>query len=212
MARTANPDLIERRRRAILDAAFVCFSRQGFHQTSMAAICAEAELSAGALYRYFPSKSDIIAAIAEEDRHTVAAILEGALTSGRLVDDLVEMALTLTDRFQAETAGTLLADVLGEASRDPALGARLLAVDADTRACLVSAITRAQARGEICPGTDPEAAARLLFSTLDGLCLRLSLPGSGEPQTLIADFKFLIERLLLPLLARAANDIAETTP
>ncbi|HVK80674.1 MAG TPA: helix-turn-helix domain-containing protein, partial [Verrucomicrobiae bacterium] len=68
MARIADPLLADRRRRQIMDAAIVCFRRRGFHQASMQEICAEAGISAGALYRYFGSKADIIGAIAEESR------------------------------------------------------------------------------------------------------------------------------------------------
>src|SRR5215210_5066702 len=60
------------RRDEILDAAQSCFVRTGFHQTSMQEICAAAGMSAGNLYRYFPSKEAIIAGIAERDRAEVA--------------------------------------------------------------------------------------------------------------------------------------------
>src|ERR1700704_4475925 len=59
------------RRDEILEAAGRCFVRSGFHQTSMQEICAEAGMSAGNLYRYFPSKEAIIAGIAERDRAEV---------------------------------------------------------------------------------------------------------------------------------------------
>ena len=48
----------------ILDAAKKCFVRSGFQGASMHDICKEAEMSPGALYRYFPSKEAIIEAIA----------------------------------------------------------------------------------------------------------------------------------------------------
>src|SRR3978361_1987832 len=60
------------RRDEILSAAQRCFVRSGFHQASMQEICAEAGMSAGNLYRYFPSKEALIAGIAERDRAEVA--------------------------------------------------------------------------------------------------------------------------------------------
>src|SRR5215203_7386177 len=60
------------RRDEILSAAQRCFVRAGFHQASMQEICAEAGMSAGNLYRYFPSKEALIAGIAERDRAEVA--------------------------------------------------------------------------------------------------------------------------------------------
>lgn len=57
---------LERRRQQILDAAQTCFARKGLHAATMQDVFAEAGLSAGAVYRYFKSKDDIIAALTTE--------------------------------------------------------------------------------------------------------------------------------------------------
>lgn len=54
---------LERRRQQILDAAQLCFSRKGFHETSMQDVFIESGMSAGAVYRYFTSKNEIIGAL-----------------------------------------------------------------------------------------------------------------------------------------------------
>ena len=72
------------RRDEILSAAQRCFVRSGFHQTSMQEICTEAGMSAGNLYRYFPSKETIIAGIAERDRAAVHQAFARADPSQRL--------------------------------------------------------------------------------------------------------------------------------
>jgi TetR/AcrR family transcriptional regulator, transcriptional repressor of aconitase len=64
------------RRRQILDAALACFSRRGFHQTSMQDIFDESGLSPGAVYRYFKSKEEIVEAIAMETLGGFAAAVE----------------------------------------------------------------------------------------------------------------------------------------
>src|SRR6187401_3335842 len=64
----AKPD----RRSDILAAAQRCFVRSGFHGASMQDICAQAGMSPGNLYRYFPSKEALIAGIAERERAEVA--------------------------------------------------------------------------------------------------------------------------------------------
>ena len=56
----------ESRREQILLAAWKCFSRNGFHSTSMADVIKEAGLSAGAVYLYFKSKDEIIVAVASQ--------------------------------------------------------------------------------------------------------------------------------------------------
>ena len=71
---------MEARRRQILEAASACFSRQGFHQTSMQDICREAGLSPGAVYRYYSTKEDIIAAFNFHNNSTTTGFLEVRLS------------------------------------------------------------------------------------------------------------------------------------
>src|SRR5215217_9634377 len=66
-------DAVTDRRARILDAAERCFVRSGFHRTTMQDVAAEAGMSPGNLYRYFPSKDAIVAGLAERDRARVTA-------------------------------------------------------------------------------------------------------------------------------------------
>ncbi|MFD5074228.1 TetR/AcrR family transcriptional regulator [Streptomyces sp. NPDC058371] len=56
----------EERRRHILTSAWSCFSRNGFHVTSMDDVIAATGMSSSAVYRYFRSKDEIIDAAADE--------------------------------------------------------------------------------------------------------------------------------------------------
>jgi AcrR family transcriptional regulator len=53
------------RREQILDCALAVFARQGFHETSIAAICAQAGIARGTLYQYFADKRAVLAALIE---------------------------------------------------------------------------------------------------------------------------------------------------
>ncbi|MEV4126731.1 TetR/AcrR family transcriptional regulator [Nocardia sp. NPDC049707] len=75
---------MERRRQQILDAAQLCFAHKGFHETSMQDIFTESDLSAGAVYRYFKSKNDIIAALAAETTVELRATMTTAIRSDPL--------------------------------------------------------------------------------------------------------------------------------
>ncbi|MGW0180694.1 TetR/AcrR family transcriptional regulator [Nocardia sp. NPDC003345] len=72
---------LERRRQQILDAARVCFVRKGFHQSSMQDVFTESGLSAGAVYRYFKSKDELVMALATtaagDIRTRMLEIIEG---------------------------------------------------------------------------------------------------------------------------------------
>src|SRR3989304_4862304 len=73
------PEYLELRRQQILDAAAACFVRRGFPRTTMQDICDEAGLSPGAVYRYFPSKEEIIEAMSEYRQRQNAERLEQAM-------------------------------------------------------------------------------------------------------------------------------------
>src|SRR6185312_7928153 len=61
------------RRRDILDAAATLFKRDGFTAASIEQIAERAELSAGTLYNYFPSKGDLLLALVALDGQEVRA-------------------------------------------------------------------------------------------------------------------------------------------
>src|SRR5215207_1875636 len=69
------------RRQQIIDAAYRCFARKGFHQSTMRDIYEEAELSPGAVYHYFESKHAIIAASFDFDYERSLGLFEAAAES-----------------------------------------------------------------------------------------------------------------------------------
>lgn len=197
LARPANPALAERRRREIMDAAIACFRRRGFHQATMQEICAEAGISAGALYRYFGSKAEIIAAIAEEHRgESDVAFLRLAETKG-LVEALAEAGRRFFEKF-AEGDGALVADIIAEAIRDPMLAAPLRATDRRSVELFAKGIAAAQARGEIDATLDAENTASTLFAVIEGIAVRRAFLRDTDPDAAVAQFRTLAERFLSP--------------
>jgi len=73
------PDVTEARKGQILQAAITVFSRLGLDQARMDDIVAEAGLSKGAIYWYFKSKDEIIAAILESVFNREIVELKGLL-------------------------------------------------------------------------------------------------------------------------------------
>lgn len=196
MARVADPLLADRRRRQIMDAAIVCFRRRGFHQASMQEICAEAGISAGALYRYFGSKADIIGAIAEESRaEGDVAFLRAAEKFGFL-----EAMLTSSRDFLQKFVddGPLVADIMGESLRDESIAAALRASDRRSILIFAKAIVAAQARGEVDTSLDPEKAADTLFAMVEGIGLRRAFNGATDTEAALAQFRAVAERYLAP--------------
>lgn len=67
----------DERREQILDCALEAFARRGFHDTSIADICARAQIGRGTLYQYFKDKRDVLAALIDRIvRGVIGAIQE----------------------------------------------------------------------------------------------------------------------------------------
>lgn len=195
LARLADPQLADRRRRQIMDAAIACFRRRGFHQATMSEICAEANISAGALYRYFSSKAEIIGAIAEDKRGDGdTAFLRAAEKDGLLA----ALSLSAREFFVkfAEGDGSLIAEIFAEAIRDDATSASLRAADRQSVALFTKAIQVAQARREIDDTLDPETVANTLFAAIEGIGLRRAFLRDTDVEASVAQFRALAERYL----------------
>src|ERR1044071_1832364 len=76
------------RRRQILEAAIVCFAQDGFHQTSMHDISAEAGISVGLIYRYFKNKDEVISGSAPEHKKEIGELLGRARQAPTLLESL----------------------------------------------------------------------------------------------------------------------------
>ena len=70
---------------AILEAAERAFVRNGFHATTMQHVADEAGMSAGNLYRYFPSKEAIVEGLCELDQAELATAFAELMADNRQI-------------------------------------------------------------------------------------------------------------------------------
>ncbi len=186
-----------RRRRQILDAAVSCFARRGLHHATMADIIAEAGLSAGAVYCYFVSKDEIIAAIAAERHREEAARL--ARLAGR--DDLLAALHEFAHDYfiwlsepDERLRRRVNIEVWAEALSDPRLAA-IVQAGIEQRAPLRSALAAAQADGRWSPAIDPDVQARLLLALLQGFILQQAWQPDIDGDGFIAGVDALIDAM-----------------
>jgi AcrR family transcriptional regulator len=85
------------RRHDILDAAATLFKRDGFTAASIEQIAERAELSAGTVYNYFPSKGDLLLALVALDGQEVRAA--GAALVAAAPDDPVKAVCRLLEIY-----------------------------------------------------------------------------------------------------------------
>ncbi|GAA3292324.1 hypothetical protein GCM10020295_11360 [Streptomyces cinereospinus] len=154
MARVSQEHL-DARRRQILDGAAVCFARNGFHATSMQDVLREVDLSAGAVYRYFSGKEELIAAIVGEVLQTVREMYEAAAAESPppMPDELIPWVL---GRMRTVRPGAvdgewmfprLMLQVWTETLRSPHLAGLLRPAYEDVRASWVLVVERYKEAG-----------------------------------------------------------------
>jgi TetR/AcrR family transcriptional regulator, transcriptional repressor of aconitase len=171
------------RRDQILSAARRCFLRNGFHATSMQDLFAEAGLSSGAVYGYFPSKDDVIIAIAEENvRHVVEMIHEVANGEpGRPIGSvLADMVNVVRAKDAEEGLAGLAVLAWSEALRNPVLGSRFADLFAQIRADLTEIVGKHQDAGNLPRDVPAESLASLFLSIVPGYILQLATLGSAS--------------------------------
>jgi AcrR family transcriptional regulator len=197
--RRANVQLQADRRFEILRAAQTCFARSGFHQTSMQEICIEAGMSPGNLYRYFRSKEEIIAGIAERDRADAAEQF-AAVGKGDFFDGLAALAQHhLVERSAEEVA--LCAEIMAESRRNPAVARIYQDMEVDVRARFIAMLRSAAERGEI-RDIDFDGTVTVLFALADGLSWRRAVEPSFNAEAVMPIVLGMVRQLLNP----AGND------
>src|SRR6185503_8151723 len=193
--RRANTQLQADRRSEILAAAQSCFARSGFHQTSMQEICTEAGMSPGNLYRYFRSKEDIIAGIAERDRAETAQQF-AAVGQGSFFDGLAALAQHhLVERSMEEVA--LCAEIMAESRRNPAVARIYQDMEADVRARFITLLQHASERGEIRRDLNLDGAVTVLFALADGLSWRRAVEPAFNTEAVMPLVLRMVEQLLV---------------
>jgi TetR/AcrR family transcriptional regulator, repressor for uid operon len=208
MARTVNPVNTEMRRREILDAAQACFERRGFHGASMSEICAEAGISPGGLYRYFPSKEAIIAAMAEDERRVVGMAFESVRTSSNFLKTLSQLCEKFADAYGTPGKAAFIAELMAEAVRNPKFAEVAREAEHRIRDDVTELLKSGQAIGQIDPDLDAHEAATMIMAAADGLGLRMTFMGDYSKKDAAAGLKNLVLRYLRPQKIGDDDDIS----
>lgn len=195
---------LERRRRQILEASRACFIRKGIHDTSMQDIFAEAGLSAGAVYRYFQSKNEIIKAnIAAVIGDLYAHFDELARSDPPLpVDELVEGIAGKMVEMSGENGPLRLApEGWALALHDPEIGGYIADNVFAIRGAWTTYLRSLVDAGLLPPDTDVEASGKTLFALLPGFLLQRLVLRDITPDDLRRGVRALTRDSMLTRLA-----------
>jgi TetR/AcrR family transcriptional regulator, transcriptional repressor of aconitase len=177
-------------RAEILASARRCFVRNGFHRTSMQDVFAESGKSAGAVYRYFPRKEDLIVGVAAQNLDDVTEVLRTALTCedgkrgvGQVMAELLEAVI---ERHHDRQLAIIALMVWSEALRNPPLAERLESAAVSMSQDMAAFVRQRQQTGTW-SGAPADLLAQVILSILPGFLLNLALFGprgvAGFPET-----------------------------
>lgn len=180
----------EERRRRILTSAWSCFSRNGFHATSMDDVIAATGMSSSAVYRYFRSKDELIDAAADEALQLVRDLFNRLLEQRPTPSPsevIAAMAGEVRDRAaHPEYDLTRIAiQSWGEALRRPPLEGRTRSFYGNVHGQLVELARRWREEGKVPPGSDDEGIATVLITLMPGLLVGRHLVAEASARHLI---------------------------
>jgi len=191
----------EGRRRQIIDAAYRCFARKGFHQATMRDIYEEAGLSPGAVYHYFESKDDIIRASFDFDYQRSVDLFSTAQGSEDPLKALADLFDFFSRGLQEAAnlgAGRVNVQGWGEALVNPQLLTSLHQLLEKYLQALSQVVRRGQELGQIDSSFEPLSVARVLLSLYYGLELQKAL----DPDVDVGEYATAVKGLLLSGLRR----------
>jgi AcrR family transcriptional regulator len=189
------------RRDLILTAAERAFARHGFHGANMQTVAAEAQMSAGNLYRYFKSKEAIVSGLTARDQAALASDFQELASTPDLLAGLGRMLRKhLVD--EPVWRSQLLIEIWAEAARNPSIATMCAAIDDDVENHLSALIVAAQAASPHLRGGHPGFVVRLMDTVVAGLFKRRAtepdFDGDAEIALALGAFRAALDGSLKP--------------
>jgi len=169
----------EQRRQELIDAAWRCVAKSGYHNLTVDDVCAEASLSKGAFYTYFSQKLDLLVALLDSE----AADLEGLIVDvGEAhplgIERIRRYLRAVLERGEDRAIVQMRADLWAGVRDDPEVQARFAETVRGRRAMVRGWVEEAVASGELVD-IPANAFASILLALADGLMLHNSIDPSG---------------------------------
>lgn len=188
----------EIRRQQILDAAALCVSKFGYHQTSVDTIAKEAKLSKGAIYWYYTSKEEILIALSEwRSSVNLKYVHEMARTVSTLKEFLDMLVAATSEYFvQATFEHRAVHELNAMAMENQKLNDIISKNGALMREEIVAVIKKAIKSGEISKKVKPQELALEISCLVDGYSVHAP---RTEKKLLVGSFKYTFANLYASL-------------
>jgi AcrR family transcriptional regulator len=185
-----SPEYLAARRAQIIETAREAFSRKGLSETSMSDLVAASGLSTGAIYRYFTSKDELVAAVAEGRDGTI----EGDFPAAESPGDILARLLSYVSGAAGTEHARLIAQIWGSAAVQPSLAEISRTRHTALRDHLADRIRATRRAGTRTDDQSPDELAEVMLAALIGYA---NLAAAGFDLAPAA-FQRTLERLLDP--------------
>jgi AcrR family transcriptional regulator len=175
---------VSAKRTELLDAAWRLFYRDGYHAVGIDTVLAEAGVAKMTLYKHFPSKEELIAAVLERRSKEVEAMFEAAVVAaGRSATKrLMGLYAMMSTWFRMKDFnGCAFIKAVAEYP-DPKSKPHQVAAAHKTRV-----LGRLRELAETLPAKDPEALAQALMFLGEGAIVTAHMYGRPEAAEEAAD-------------------------
>ena len=179
-----------------------CFSKRGFHLTTMNDISVEAKISVGLIYRYFDSKDAVITFMAHEHLDDLRQVLEQARRAPTLFEalEIISICHCEQEPEPEHIHVAFVADLFAEAARNEQV--RLLV--RDVTGFFIESVTELIASSEEArqapSGISPRTAAEIIVDSMRGMMIRAIADSSTLTASQIRERQLAMLRTLWPLL------------
>ena len=185
-------------RRLLIEAAARCFARNGFHKTGIVEIAKEAGMSAGNLYRHFPSKDAFIIELVEEEQRHALDKMEPKEMENDPLGQILAVIISCISNPVYPMDQRLWIEILAEASRNEGVRFVFNKSDIIMRESFKKLLTRAIYAKQVDPDYDLETLSLWLYALIDGLIIRTATDEHFNFDEHITQFNQLIRQALKP--------------
>lgn len=184
----------EQTRARIITAAMRCVAEMGYSRSTIREIARTADMTSGSLYHYFPNKSELLDAVAEDVERIALPRLRAAAGRADGVIDRLGSVLDEASRLMREHPHLAAFDraVRAESNEHPERGRPKYPGLKALHDMIFELLDDARATGALPPGTDPGAAADAIHALARGLTERAASLDDDAYAAALASAKLLI--------------------
>ena len=192
MATTGNskpaPELSGDKATRIVDAMRKSIGTRGPVGSTFDNVARDAGVSRGLLHYYFGSKERLMIEVVRQESELRIAEIEAAFEAVESATDVIDVLLRqLSDVLEDEpSVYTLGFELMGEARRNPEIGAEVAEFHQRTRGRVADMLRRKQEQGVISLTVDPLGAASLVLALGNGLAMEILSDPKGDHSATLA--------------------------